>query len=481
MKILDKYIIKNFIIPFLATFLVVLFVLVMLALWQAFDKIAGRGLSPEVIFKYLGYTSLMVTAEALPIGILLSSIMAMGNLSEHYEYAAIKSAGISLYRMLRPLAIFMMVLSMLNFVFLNYVFPYATYESMNLLVNMKKKEPAMALVAGSFNTDIPGYSIKFSEKYGEKNNLLKEVLIYDLTEKKYNNVVITAKYGEITSLPNSKYMTLILKDGHYYKDILEKGYRPIKDNMPFIKSHFKEHQINFDISNLDDFDDDKKIDQRKRMLNLKQLQDKAKSKRIPYQKHIANTNNKYFSDVKANKLHKDTVAENLSETSILANFTDKNKVKILKNATSSMKHVLTNLKSTKDGFKRKKLNINKYEVEYHNRISLSLSCLILFLIGAPLGSIIRKGGFGVPMIIAILIYVVYHFLRVISANMADTGKIPAIIGGWMPTIIMLPFGLFLVSRAVKDKGFVSFDVISKPIILFFKKINDRFGKKSKVI
>ena len=183
MKLLDKYLIKRFATPFLATFLVVLFVLVILTIWQSLDKISGKGLSTIVILRYLGYTALMVTPQALPIGILLSSIMAMGNLSENYEYAAIKSAGVSLFRLLRPLTVFMIVLSGLNFLFLNFVFPFASFESLNLMQNIKKKQPAMALVAGSFNSDIPGYSIKFSEKYGEKQNLLKDVIIYDLTEK----------------------------------------------------------------------------------------------------------------------------------------------------------------------------------------------------------------------------------------------------------------------------------------------------------
>ena len=248
MKILDRYLIKRFITPFIATFAVVLFILVILTIWQQLDKISGKGLSMLIILRYLGYTALMVTPQALTIGILFSSIMALGSLSEAYEYAAIKSAGISLFRLLRPLAILMVILSGLNFLFLNYVFPFASFESINLLVNMRKKQPAMSLVAGSFNNDITGYSIKFSEKYGENMNLLKDVYIFDLTEKKHNNVVITSKFGEIQSTPNSKYMTLVLKDGHYYKDVISKRHLSIeKDPMPFVKSHFDEHQINFDV------------------------------------------------------------------------------------------------------------------------------------------------------------------------------------------------------------------------------------------
>lgn len=465
MKILDKYLIKRFITPFLATFLVVLFVLVILTIWQSLDKISGKGLSTMIILKYLGYTALMVTPQALPIGILLSSIMAMGSLSENYEYAAIKSAGISLFRLLRPLAIFMILLSGLNFVFLNFVFPFASFESINLMVNMRKKQPAMALVAGSFNTDITGYSIKFSEKYGENQNLLKDVIIYDLTGKRHNNVVITSQYGEILSTPNSKYMTLILKDGHYYKDIIPKRHTPfVKDRMPFIKSHFDEHEINFDISGLDDMETDKKYDQKKQMMNLSQLEEKVAKETVPLRKQIASVKKRYFNDVKASKLYKDTTfvkSENF--ISVLNEFTDANKLKILQRTVSSTDYTLSNIKSSKKRFKDRELKINTFQVEYHNRIALSFAALILFLIGAPLGSIIRKGGFGVPLITAVVIYVIYHFLGVLSRGMADTGEIQPWVGAWFPSMVMFPFGIYLNLRAIKDKSVVDLSRIITPI------------------
>ncbi len=474
MKLLDKYLIRRFITPFLATFLVVLFVLVILTIWQSLDKISGKGLSTLVILRYLGYTALMVTPQALPIGILLSSIMAMGNLSENYEYAAIKSAGVSLFRLLKPLAIFMVVLSGLNFLFLNYVFPFASFESINLMVNMRKKQPAMALVAGSFNTDIPGYSIKFSEKYGEKQNLLKDVIIYDLTEKKYNNVVITSKYGEIKSTPNSKYMSLILKDGHYYKDIVAKRHVPLrKDNMPFIKSHFDEHHLNFDISGMDDMSDDKKYNQKKQMMSLSQLQEKVAKDKKPLRKQINSAKKKYYRDIKANKLFKDTSKVALKKIkSVLTEFTDANKLKILQRTVSTTNYTLQNIKSSKKRFKDRQLKINSYQVEYYNRIAFSVACLVLFLIGAPLGSIIRKGGFGVPLITAVVIYVIYHFLGVLSRGMADTGELSPWLGSWFPTLVMLPFGIYLNFRAIKDKGVADFSFISTPI----KNLINRFRK-----
>ena len=474
MKILDKYLIKRFITPFIATFLVVLFVLIVLTIWQRLDELSGKGLSALVIFKYLGFTALMVTPKALNIGVLLSSIMALGNLSENYEYAAIKSAGVSLFRLLRPITLVMIILSGLNFLFLNYVYPYASFEAINLIVNIRQKQPAMALVAGSFNSDLTGYSIKFSEKYGEKKNLLKDVIIYDLTEKKYNNVLITSKYGEIKSTPNSKYMTLILKDGHYYKDIVADRHTTIKkDNMPFIKSHFEEHQINFDISGKDEMGTDKKYNQKKIMMSLSQINEKVDKEKKPLEKQLTSYKKKYYDDVKAKDLFKDTSFTKAAEFhGILNDFTDANKLKILKRASSNIDYTVRNINSTKDRLTNRIRKIKSFQVEFHNRISESLACLILFLIGAPLGSIIRKGGFGVPMITAVVIYVTYHFMGVLSRGMADTGEIAPWLGGWFPTMIMFPFGVYLGFRAIKDKGIMDLSSITTPInklIKSFKK------------
>ena len=273
MRILNRYIIKSFLSPFLATFLVILFVLIMQALWLQFDKIAGKGISIMIIFKFLGYLSLMMVPTALPIAILLASIMTLGSLAENYELAAVKSAGISLRRFIVPLLFLMLILSAFNYLFLNYVFPYASLKSQNLIYNMKMKEPGLALVAGTFNTEIPGYTIKFDEKYGEDENLLKNVLIYQVGNNEVNNKVITAKKGTILNEGRDRYLTLILEDGHYFEDI-EKRRATVDERkrMPFSKADFKDYTVNIDISNIGDFDPDEvKFNTGKEMLSLGEL------------------------------------------------------------------------------------------------------------------------------------------------------------------------------------------------------------------
>lgn len=478
MKILSKYIIKSFLIPFLATFLIILFVLIMQALWLQFDKIAGKGISLAIIFKFLGYLSLMMVPTALPIAILLSSIMTLGTMAENYELAAVKSAGVSLRRFVLPLLMLMLVLSAFNYLFLNYVFPYASLKSQNLIYNMKMKEPGLALVAGTFNTEIPGYSIKFDEKYGKDENLLKNVLIYQIAENEVNNKVITAEKGTILSEEGSRYLTLTLENGYYYEDINKS--RPSNDEkkrMPFNKAYFQDYTVNIDISKIGDFDpDEERYKTGKEMLSLNQLEFYIDSLIPTYDSYIENKSERFLVTLRANQLLKDSIAPANLSKNIIENFDLDNQLVVYDNAIVLAQSNLDNLNSYRDLAIGKQLIINAYNTEYHKRLAFSVACLVLFFIGAPLGSIIRKGGFGLPMIIAIIIFVIYFFISTLGKNMAESNKISPFLGGWLATIILLPFGLFLLRRATNDKGIFDVDKFLQP----FKNLINKFKKEKKI-
>jgi len=470
-KILNKYILKSFLIPFLATFFVVLFVLVMQTLWLQFDKIAGKGISVLIILKFLGYIAQMMVSTALPIAILLSSIMALGSLSENYEFAAIKSAGVSLQRLIKPLVLLMILLSGLNFLFLNYAFPRAAFKFKNLLVDMQKTKPALALVPGTFNTEIPGYSIKFAEKYGEEDNLLKDVHIYyDLNKGANANVkVIKAEKGKITTEKGSKYMTLVLEKGYHYEDLIGKNRSFSKTkNMPFTKSYFDEYTVNIDVSELGAIDAaDYKKD--REMLSLNQLDYYRDSLKIPYDQYVLNKAENFYTRNSASLMFVDSLHKKELNPIILENFDSINKLKVVDIAITNIGRTLNEVKGYKKTFKDKQRFLNVYDTEYHKRLAFSFACLVLFFIGAPLGSIIRKGGFGLPMILAIIIFVIYFFISTLGKKMAEASAITAIVGGWLATLITLPFGLLLMRRATQDKGIFSFDAFMQPILNFFKK------------
>jgi len=474
LKIFDKYILKSFIEPLLATFFVVLFVLVMQSLWLAFDEIAGKGIDIFFILKFLGYLALMLTPTALPIGILLSSIMAMGNLSENYEMAAIKSAGISLKRVIRPLIILTLFISALNFVFLNNIYPWATLKQKNLYLNMKKKKPALALVPGAFNTEIPGYSIKFEEKYGEEENLLKNVQISDLSAAKGKIKVITAEKGIISTTEGSKYMTLTLENGNYYEEHVTKSMKPDeRAKMPASNATFKKYTINIDISSFSDDDklDDERVKTHQGMLSIVQLDSTSRKTKENYDVFVTNRADYFYNIIEAKKLYKyhDTLIDDKLDADILQNFNTKNKTIVLSESLQLLKRTIDRNGSQKKAFKDKRKLLNLYDHEISYRISFALACLVLFFIGAPLGSIVRKGGFGLPMILAISVFVIYFFISKLGGNLSEESVISALFGSWLSTIILLPFGILLTRRATKGMGIFNIDSVFSKFQNFFKR------------
>lgn len=474
MKILDKYLIKSFLTPFFATFFIILFVLVMQALWLAFDDIAGKGISIYFIFKFLYYTCLIVSPQALPIAVLLSSIMVMGNFSERYEFAAAKSASISLMRLIRPLIILTFSLSALNFILYNNVFPYAVLKQKNLLINIRKKKPALALIPGSFNSEIPNYQIKFDEKYGENEDLLKNVMIYDLTSKKGNQKVITAERGRIISEDGSKYMTMELYNGRYYENHVNKRTRyGTVDKMPASSAIFDEYTINIDISALSE--GDLEIESLKRsynMLTLNQLKDTLPMMKGSFDEFMQIRAKSIYDNVEGAKLGEpDSIKRPDLAPEVLDNFSLQQKIHVLSTAISKAGRSVNNIKANKPALKNKRKFLNLYDLEFHNRIALSLACLILFFIGAPLGSIIRKGGFGLPMIMAISIYVIYFFSNTFAKNLAEESTITAEFASWIAALIMAPIGFLLMRRASKGMGIFNIDVFLQPVTKLFKRIS----------
>jgi len=449
----------------------------MQALWLIFDDMAGKGITVAILFKYLFYVTIMTVPQAIPIAVLLSSIMTLGNLAENYEFAAIKSAGISLQRLLLPLFSIVLLFSFVNLYFLNYAFPWAVLKEKNLIVNIKKQKPSLAFVEGAFNTDIPGYVIKFDEKYGEEDNLLKNVLIYQTKKQKSINS-ITAKKGTIATEEGSKYMSLLLEDGYYYQEHWHLGSKKkVREQMPFSKTQFDQYTVNIDISSFESGDlGEEKIKDSRQMLSFKQLQIYSDSLKIHYDIFINNKAKAMHKRAGASKLvpFHDSISKPNFSLPILANYNRKEQIEILESANNTLTQTLKSFSDSEKGYKWKRKKLNLLDTEFHRRIALSFSALLLFIIGAPLGSLIRKGGFGLPMVVAILIYLVYHFLSTFAGNMAETSTIDNKLGGWLSTIILLPFGIYLTYRATRDKGAFNID----PLLDWIKNLFTKF-KKSK--
>jgi len=433
---------------------------------------AGKGVTIGIMLKYIFYVSVVAVPKAIPIAILLSSIMTFGQLSENYEFAAIKSAGISLIKLLSPLIIIVIVLSIVNLFFLNNAYPWAMYKHKNLYANIKKKQPALALVEGSFNNDLDGFTIKFDKKHGEDQNLLDNVIIYQ-TKNNGNISTITAKKGTIFSSDGSKYMSLKLEDGYYYEEHSHRGSKQeIREKDPFSTTHFDTYTVNIDVSKftLNDLEVNQYDDDRE-MLSLKQLDYSSDSLKTQWDDYINHRSQNFFFSMNGNKLIEDPLSKTANiKGEILDNFNLKEQAEVLSIAENNITNFIYDFDYFSIDYKHKRKGLNLIDTEYHHRIAIAFSALLLFIIGAPIGSLIRRGGFGAPMVIAIVIYMVYHFLSSFAVNMADESSITDFWGGWLSTLLLIPLSIYLIISAQMDRAKINFKgIIDKFYILFIKK------------
>ncbi|MCB0444947.1 MAG: LptF/LptG family permease, partial [Gelidibacter sp.] len=407
----------------------------------------------------------------LPLTILLASIMVFGDFAENYEFAAMKSTGISLQRVMLGLSIFIAALSLTTFLFANNVIPWAEYNSYNLRKNIAKLKPAMAIAEGQFN-EIGNFNIKVDSKSGDRGQFLKKVVMHERSNNRNGNYkVIIADSGELKSSENSNILQLILFNGNYYEEIYNKDPKEAQKK-PHAKSYFDTYTLNVDLEALNNVDlDDKNYNGRYNMLDVSGLNytidSLYKSKSNNY-KGLAET---LYSRTSINNLDqnikpiKDSLKTEHSNN-ILDLFDTKTKVQILNLSLNSMNSTKQIIDTKKKGFEISDKWLNKHIIALNEKYALGIACFILFFVGAPLGALIRKGGIGLPLVIAILLFLSYHFIGLFAKNSAENGSINPIFGTWLSTLIMLPLGIYLTRRATNDKGLFEFDSYLNPLKKF---------------
>jgi len=447
MKRLHLFLIKSFLGPFIATFFIAIFLLLMQFLWKYVDDLVGKGLDFDQISLLLFYASARFVPIALPIAMLLASVMVFGKLGEQYELVALKSAGISLPRILLPLTIFVFVLSYGSFLFSNYIMPIANLKNGSMIYDIQKKKPTLNIKEGIFYKDIEGFSMKINEK-NTSNNTLKDIIIYDHTSNNGNDKVIIAESGIMQLTPDEKFLELILYNGHSYIDIPNK-----KSKNPYRTTHFKEDLIRFDLASFSKTKNSEKLYKgHYAMLNNKQLENaidslqlKIEEKKTTFKKNsIANYKTELESDsIIALKIFSPTQTKQQYDIAI-------NKLNTLKSVA----------KSNKDDLEYRNIIVTKHKIEWHRKISLAVACLLLFLIGAPLGSIIRKGGFGIPVLVSVLFFIIYHVLNMIGEKSAKDLSMQAYEGMWLANLVFVPIAIFLIYKAKNDTKLFDFSNLS---------------------
>ncbi|MDH7446780.1 LptF/LptG family permease [Aquimarina sp. 2201CG14-23] len=474
MKILDKYILTTFLKTFFPLFIIIMFILLLQTIWLFISELAGKDLDFDVIMKFLMFATPRLIPMVLPLTILLTSIMIFGNFAENYEFAAMKSSGISLQRAMRTLSVFIFFVGIGAFLFSNTVIPSSERRFVNLRKNIVKVKPAMAITPNQFN-DLGDINIRVSDKYGDNDEFLKNIIIHKKAARAGNFTVIKATDGELKGNIDSDLITLVLNDGNYYDEIQQKSPKRRK-KLPFAKTHFKQYVLNLDLSALDNVDmDAQQYSKGYNMLNVSGLKTQIDSISVQVNDEVKSTSEEVdrrngFKELNRNlKIDTIQIAEIDTLDLIKDRFNTKQKAQIYNLAFSNVEGVIRRIETTRRSLEVKKRALNKYEMSLHDKYALGIACVLLFFVGAPLGAIIRKGGLGLPIVIGVVLFLTYHFIGIFAKNGAEEGGIPPFLGSWLSTFIIFPLSIFLTYRATRDRGFISIDNFIQPIRDFFEK------------
>ncbi|MGN6801788.1 MAG: LptF/LptG family permease, partial [Ginsengibacter sp.] len=455
-KKLDKLILKAFAGPFIATFFITLFVFMMQILWKYIDDLVGKGLDMFTLTKFLIYASATLVTLAMPISILLSSIMTFGKLGENFELVAIKSSGISLLRFMRPLLFVSILLSGVAFLFANYIAPVANLKFAVIYHDIYEKSPAFDLKDGIFYNGFRGFAIKVDKKDKDRSTLHK-VLIYEQNNGVQDNTIISES-GKMSMSDDKKFLQFRLENGNRYQETGNFNYK----NNEFIDLRFKEYNKLFDLSQLNlQKTSDSLYMNNIRMKTMRQLNvDLDSLKHAPDSLYKRN-HSEMASYIRYSKFKDSTAPPQKEEATIEklpkekantfdALIPDSLRSTVFDQTLSQVSNARNLLQVIVADDKAQKDDVTLHQVEWHKKLSVSIACLVLFFIGAPLGSIIRKGGLGMPLVMALMFFMVFYLLNIFGEKFTKDHVLVPIVGMWLPVIVLTPVGFFLTYKAMHD-------------------------------
>jgi lipopolysaccharide export system permease protein len=458
----------------------VLIILILQFLWMYVDELAGKGLEFKILAELLFQFALTFVPMALPLAILLASLMTFGNMGEFSELTALKSSGIPLQRIMRPIIVLVAFICIISFFFSNNVQPYSNRKARTLLYDIRRKRPEMNIQAGTFNNDIDGFSIKVTSK-DPSTNRLEKLIIYDHRDRRGNTSVTLADSGYMKVTPDESGMIMTLYNGYSYNEIEEKNVTQTYRKYPFRKDSFKEQSIVISLSGFD-FERSK----------MDLFKSSSVSKNISELKHFADSIKKsntdrlgtYFVEFNTTRLYSqrnfyhppvegyDTIMQKklpvFNSWILYDSLPLVAKKEVIAKAIEDVKLGASFLSQKKDYLHYTVKMLRQYQVELNKKLTLSFACIVFFLIGAPLGAIIRKGGLGTPAVISILFFVVYYVISISFEKMVKEDIISTFVGMWASSYILLPIGIFLTYKATTDSSILNIETY----LNVFKKIKD---------
>ncbi|QEC77784.1 LptF/LptG family permease [Mucilaginibacter ginsenosidivorax] len=469
MKKIHLLLLKSFIRPFVSTLFIVMFVLLMLFLFKYIDDLIGKGFAWYIILELMMYNSATNVAMALPLSVLLSTIMTYGALGENYELVAIKAAGISLRRAMYPMIIVVSVLSIAAFFFSDYMLPIANLKYYSLLYDARKQKSADLLPEMIFSSSFPGYTIRVTKKDPDGQRLYG-IIIYKKNDETNNTEVTMAREGTMFRTMGDKYLVLKLKEGVNYVESKSDGAN-YDLRQRFTRFRFKEMEQKF---SLDGFKisrtDENEFKSASQMMNLRQLKffvdssQKATDAAVMLNYKLITPYIKYF-----NLPAKSKVKYIAADKDVLKSMKVADQQMALSSAASEVRSVKDFLKNRADKYSNDASTIRRYDSEVQKKYTLSAACIALFLIGAPLGAIIRKGGLGLPVVISVIFFLIYYIISTIGEKSVKAGNVNTVFGMWVAIIVLTPIGLFLSYKAATDSVIFDMEAYKRYFNKIFKR------------
>ncbi|MEF8804858.1 MULTISPECIES: LptF/LptG family permease [Bacteroides] len=471
-KKLDIFIVKSFLMLFIGTFFICLFIFMMQFLWRYVDELVGKGLEMSVMAQFFFYSALTLVPVSLPLAVLLASLITFGNFGERYELLAMKAAGISLLKIMRPLAFFVCGLVGVSFYFQNVVGPIAQAKLGTLILSMKQKSPELDIPEGVFYSEIKDYNLKVAKK-DRKTGMLYDVLIYNMKDGFENAHIIYADSGRLEMTADKQHLWLHLYSGDLFENLKAQSMK--SQNVPYRRESFREKHTLIEFDSDFNMADESIMSNQSSAKNMAMLQTSIDSMKVlgdsigrQYYREVAEGNFRPsygLSKEDTVKIERADIQEyNVDSLYAAASLTQKQKV--ISSAASRAENVSSDLSFKKYTMENNDYAIRKHKTEWHKKITISLSCLLFFFIGAPLGGIIRKGGLGMPVIVSVLVFIIYYIIDNTGYKMARDGKWVVWMGMWTSSAVLAPLGIFLTYKSNKDSVVLNADAY----INWFKKI-----------
>ena len=464
-KKLDIFITKQFGMLFMGTFFICQFVLMMQFLWRYVDELIGKGLTLDVMAQFFWYMGLMLLPQALPLAILLSSLIVFGHLGESSELTAIKAAGISLMQAFRPLIVIVIIISGISYFFQDVIYPKSNLSFYQLLISMKQKSPELEIPEGIFYDGIPGSNI-YVQKKDLNTGMLYGIMIYRQTGSYEDQAIILADSGMMQTTAEKKHLILKLYSGEWFENMRSQDLAN-SANIPYRRETFSSKRIvldfdsGFNLADMNDVAGDARAKSLSRIIHdLDSLKEFNDSVGLVYYKDAKNYffRQPVFREKDSLKMVKALEADTRLFDSVYSHQTDMARQAAVKGAMSSVQQVLTDMEMKMEYVKFLHRNYRQHQIEAIKKFTLSLSCLIFFFIGAPLGAIIRKGGLGVPVVVSVLVFIVYYIFDNSGMRMARDGQWNVWFGQTISTMVLTPIAAFFTYKANKDSTVFNIDL-----------------------